>query len=324
MEQNKKPRHIGKILLMTAAAVLFLPGCGNEYFVLHPAGPVGQTEYHLIVLSTILVAIVIIPVILLLAFIVIRYRDKPNNRAPYRPEWSESKTLEIIWWGIPILIIAILGVFTAKTTFALTRPPQSGTSTKPMTVYVTSLDWKWLFEYPGQNVATVNYVEIPTNVPINFVLTSDAPMNSFWVPQLGGQEYTMPGMAMRLWLEADKPGTYFGTGANFSGVGFSHMHFNVIAKSQSEFDSWVQQVKSTQPALTKAGYDNLVKPSTLDGTESFSSFPAGLFNDTVSKNGGQYMGNMLKDTTGTGQSGNMSSSSRMGSMDMNNMSGMNK
>lgn len=299
MQQIKQPRHLRKLLFITATTVLFLTGCGNQYFVLHPAGPVGRIEFHLIVLSAILVGIVVIPVIILLAFIVVRYRDKPGNKARYRPEWSESKTLEVIWWGIPIVIVAVLGAFTAKDTFALTKPPANNTSTTPITIDVTSLDWKWLFQYPGQKVATVNYLEIPTNVPVNFVLTSDAPINSFWVPQLGGQEYTQPGMALRLWLEADNPGTYYGTGASFTGKGFEHMHFNVIAVPQTQFNAWVGHLKSTAPVLTKAGYDALTKPSTV-GTLSYSSFPPNLFNDTIWADGGRYMPEMIQNDGASG------------------------
>lgn len=285
---------------MAAMSAFLLTGCGPQYMVLDPAGPVGREEMHLIVMSTVLTLIVIIPVLLLLVFIVWRYRDKPGRKAKYTPEWSESRTLEIIWWGIPIVIVCVLGFYTGKTTFALVHPPEN--NVKPITVQVTSLDWKWLFQYPGQKVATVNYCEIPTGVPVDFVLTSDAPMNSFWVPQLGGQEYTMPGMAMRLWLQADQPGTYYGHGANFTGKGFAHMGFNVIAAPQSQFDAWVNQVKSSSPALTKAGYDELKKQSVM-GTASYSSFPAGLFNDTVWANGGRYMPGMMKSA---GLNSNMS------------------
>ncbi|MCL6593543.1 MAG: cytochrome c oxidase subunit II, partial [Alicyclobacillus sp.] len=235
MRSRRRP-----VWLAAALAALLLSGCSPQYVVLNPAGPVGREELHLIELSFALVMIVVIPVLILLFYIVWRYRDRPDNKAPYKPEWSESKALETVWWAIPIVIVGVLGFYTGKTTFALVQPPE--TDTQPLTVQVTSLDWKWLFQYPGQNVATVNYVEIPVGVPIQFELTADAPMNSFWVPQLGGQEYTMPGMAMRLWLQADKPGTYYGTGANFTGEGFAHMQFQVVAVPQAQFDAWVKQV----------------------------------------------------------------------------------
>lgn len=272
--------------LFLFACLFLMTGCGKQYFVFNPVGPVARIEERLIYLTVLLCAIVVIPVIILLGIIVYRYRDKPDNHAPYRPEWSESTVLEIVWWGIPVVIVAILGTITVQRTFALTKPPEH--AGPPITIQVMSLDWKWLFLYPGQNIATVNYCQIPTNRTVKFVLTSNAPMNSFWVPQLGGQEYTMPGMAMRLWLEAEKPGSYFGTGANFSGKGFAHMRFNVIAKPDAEFNAWVQQIKQTAPALTDSGYRNLVKPGVFNEL-SFSGFPSGIFMDTVMQEGGMYM-----------------------------------
>lgn len=273
-----------KLVLLSAALLFLLPGCSDRYVLLDPAGPVAETEYRLIVLSVILLTVVVIPVIGLLVFLVIRYRDRPGNPAPYRPDWTHSKILEIIWWGIPILIVAILGAVTVRDTFALTRPP---TDQKPITIQVVSLDWKWMFLYPESNIATVNYCEIPTGVPVQFVLTADAPMNSFWVPQLGGQMYTMPGMEMRLWLQADRSGVFEGKGANFTGKGFAHMNFQVIAKPQSEFESWVRSVKASAPPLTKGKYNQLVKPSIVD-EQSYSSYPSSLFKEIVDKNGGIY------------------------------------
>nr|WP_245592276.1 cytochrome c oxidase subunit II transmembrane domain-containing protein [Ectobacillus panaciterrae] len=289
--ENRKLLHFSKLSLMAAMAAVLFSGCDNRYIVLHPQGPVAQQEYHLIVLSAILCAVVVIPVLAILIYIVYRYRDKPGNKAPYTPNWDDSKTLEIVWWGIPIIIIGVLGFYTAKTTFALQKPPVS--DVKPITIQVTSLDWKWLFQYPDQKIATVNYAEIPAGVPVQFVLTSDAPMNSFWVPQLGGQEYTMPGMDMRLWLQADKPGTYFGSGANFTGKGFAHMQFQVIAKPQSEFNAWAKQIKQTAPALTKDGYNKLAQKGLADKMD-FSSYPSNLFNEIVDKNGGKYMKEHMK------------------------------
>lgn len=271
-----------KLLIMAAFSTIVLAGCENQFLVLNPKGPVAETEYRLIVISAILCAIVVIPVLALTVFIVYRYRDRPDNKAPYKPEWAHSTVLEVVWWGIPIVIIALLGFFTARDTFALVKPPKPA----PITVQVTSLDWKWLFFYPEQKIATVNYAPIPAGVPVQFEVTSDAPMNSFWVPQLGGQVYTMPGMAMRLWLQADRPGEYFGQGANFTGKGFAHMQFKVVAKPQAEFEKWAKQIKETAPELTKDGYQKLAKPGLADQM-SFSSYPEGLFEEIVNKNGGQ-------------------------------------
>lgn len=279
-----------KFSLLALLGMALLSGCEKSNFiVLNPKGPVGQQELDLIIISVVLCAIIIIPVLGIFVYIVLRYRDKPGNKAPYQPEWADSKILEVIWWGIPIIIVAILGVYTAKTTINLTKPPVK--DVKPLVVQVTSLDWKWMFTYPDKKIATVNYAEIPAGVPVQFILTSDAPMNSFWVPQLGGQEYTMPGMSMGLWLQADKVGEYFGSGANFTGKGFAHMQFRVKSVAQDDFNKWAKEVQQTAPALTNDGYKKLAKPST-EKELSFSSYPKGLFEDIVNKNGGIYYDHM--------------------------------
>ena len=161
-----------KFSILALMGMVLLSGCDrSKFLVLNPKGPVAQQELQLIIISVILCAIIIIPVLGIFIYIVVRYRDKPGNKAPYHPEWADSKVLEIIWWGIPIVIIAILGVFTAKTTINLTKPPVQ--NVKPIVVQVTSLDWKWMFTYPDKKVATVNYAEIPAGVPVQFILTSN-------------------------------------------------------------------------------------------------------------------------------------------------------
>lgn len=286
----KKRSRYGKFFILGLLASLMLAGCDrSKFIVLDPKGPVGRQEMDLIIISVILCAVIIIPVLAIFFHIIFRYKDTPGNKAPYQPEWADSKVLEIVWWGIPVVIIAILGVFTARTTLNLTKPPVKDVT--PVVVQVTSLDWKWLFTYPGQRIATVNYAVIPAGVPIQFVLTSDAPMNSFWVPQLGGQEYSMPGMSMGLWLQADKTGEYFGSGANFAGRGFAHMQFRVKAVSQADFNKWAAGLKKNSPALTNDGYRELSKPGNVKEL-SFSSYPKNLYENIVNKNGGNYYPHM--------------------------------
>lgn len=275
-------------LQLGVCGLLFgITGCSSDVMLLAPAGPVARIEAHLILITIVLTAVVVLPVMALLWYIVHTYRDVPDNPAEYKPEWSESKTLEFVWWLVPIVIIGILGTFTARDTFALTRPPEHAAA-RLLTIDVTSLNWKWLFQYPGQNIATVNSCTIPTGQAVQFVLTANAPMNSFWVPQLGGQEYTMPGMAMRLWLEADRPGLFYGHGANFTGSGFAHMNFHVHAVSPGSFDQWAKRVKRTAPALTEVGYRALSQPG-LAGQLQFSSYPSGSFEKLVMQDGGMYM-----------------------------------
>jgi len=147
---------------------------------------------------------------------------------------------------------------------------------------VTSLDWKWLFQYPEQGIATVNYIKIPVGVPIRFEITADSPMNSFWIPQLGGQIYAMSGMAMTLYLQADEQGEYWGSGANFTGKDFAKMYFDVKSTTQEEFEQWVREIKASSPVLTLDGYKQLAKPSASE-VKTFSAFPEGLFEMTVTK-----------------------------------------
>ncbi|MEK8127795.1 ubiquinol oxidase subunit II [Paenibacillus filicis] len=268
--------------LLIVAMLLLLAGCGEQVIVMDPKGPIGQSQKDLIIISSVLCGIILVPVLLLTAYIVWKYRDKPGNKAAYKPNWSHSTLMETVWWGIPIVIIIILGVVTVKYTHALepSKPIQS--ETKAITVQVTSLDWKWLFMYPEQGIATVNYLQIPEGVPVKFELTSDAPMNSFWIPQLGGQMYTMSGMAMTLFLQADHTGKYYGSGANFSGAHFADMNFEVDAVTKDQFQKWVTEVKRSTPVLTKAGYENLATPGKAN-PQYFSGFPEGLFNQIVNK-----------------------------------------
>ncbi|MCY9594101.1 ubiquinol oxidase subunit II [Paenibacillus chitinolyticus] len=267
------------LVLMTVVSA----GCKSP-IVLDPKGPVGQQQMDLIVISTLLCLVIIVPVLVITFVIVWRYRDKPDRKAKYTPNWEHSTKLETIWWGIPILIILVLGVVTVRYTHALepSKPLAAEKEVKPITIQVTSLDWKWLFKYPEQGIATVNYVQFPEDVPVRFELTSDAPMNSFWIPQLGGQIYTMSGMAMKLNLMADEPGEYMGSGANFSGKDFGKMRFVAKATTQADFDSWVKEIKGSSPELTLDGYKKLAEPGVSE-VQSFSKFPEGLFEKIVTR-----------------------------------------
>lgn len=263
-------------------AAVMLSGCSEQMIVMDPKGPIGEGQKDLIIISSILCLVILVPVLALTAYIVFRYRDKPGNKAAYRPNWSHSNVLEAVWWGIPILIIAILAVITVKGAYALEPSKPIASDHKPLVIQATSLDWKWLFKYPEQGIATVNYLYIPEDIPVKFQLTSDAPMNSFWIPQLGGQMYTMSGMAMTLHLQADDPGVYYGSGANFSGEHFADMKFDVHATSEEKFEQWVNEVKQTSPVLTAEGYEALTEPGTSDEL-AFASFPEGLFEKIVTK-----------------------------------------
>nr|WP_181907457.1 ubiquinol oxidase subunit II [Cohnella lupini] len=284
MEMVKGFRRLMAVLSLAAMTIL-MTGCGEKLIVLNPKGAIGKHQLDLILISTALCLVVIVPVLILTFYIVWKYRQRPESKAKYDPHWEHSTKLELIWWGIPIVIIVILAAVTARYTYMLEPSKPLEHEAKPIVIQVTSLDWKWLFQYPDQDIATINYIQFPEDVPIEFRLTSDAPMNSFWIPQLGGQIYTMSGMAMKLHLIADEPGSYMGMGANFSGKDFGKMQFTAKATSQEEFDAWVKEVKGSSPALTNEGYEQLAKPGVSD-VETFSSIPAGLFERIVTKYGG--------------------------------------
>jgi len=269
------------VLLLLGLMAAMLSGCG-EMMVLDPKGPIASQQRDLIVIATVLCSVIIVPVLFLAGFIAYRYRDKPGNKAAFTPKWEHSTKLEVTWWSIPIVVILVLAVITVRYTHATEPSKPLESEAKTMVIQVTSLDWKWLFKYPEQDIATVNYVQFPVDVPVRFELTADAPMNSFWIPQLGGQMYTMSGMAMILHLQGDEIGVYHGSGANFSGREFGSMKFDVNVSSQADFDAWVAKIKSDSPALTLDGYNQLAKPS-VENVQSFSSFPEGLFNKIVHK-----------------------------------------
>ncbi|MBB5324081.1 cytochrome aa3-600 menaquinol oxidase subunit 2 [Anoxybacillus tepidamans] len=256
------------VSLLPLSLLLLLSGCSENMLVLQPKGPVAKTQYDLIVWSVGFMLFIIVVVFVLFAVVLIRYREKPE-RADYEPPEEEGNTLlEIIWTVIPIIIVTALAIPTVKATFALEKPVKK--EVKPLTIQVTAANWKWIFSYPEQNIETVNYVNIPEDVPVKFQLTSVGPINSFWVPQLGGQKYAMDGMNTELILQADEPGSYMGRSANFSGKEFAHMEFEVLAQTKDDFAKWVKEVQQTAPKLSKKKYETILQPGIV-GRMTFSN-----------------------------------------------------
>lgn len=270
-QRFRKP--YSKLALVALVAGLFSAGCGQQYVVLHPAGPVGRQEMNLMIMASIAMAIVIVIVFALYFYALIRYRDRPGNTAPYRPDWHGHKGLEILWWVLPAVLLTVIAIPTVKVTYALDRIPKAK---DPVVIDVTSLTWKWLFQYPGQHIATVNYAVIPTGEPVLFELTANSAMNALWIPQLGGMEYTMPNRVLPLWLEASKPGTYWGHSGQFSGTEFAKMFFNVKAVSPAQFKTWAKRTAQTAAPMTNADYHQLLKFNTV-GTETFGNYPKDTF-----------------------------------------------
>jgi len=229
--------------------------------------------------------IVIVPVYIMTFAIAWRYREG-NKKAKYSPELSGNLWAELLWWGIPLAIIGTLSFITWQSSHALDPRRPLTAAAKPLNVEVIALDWKWLFIYPAQDVASINWLELPVNTPVNFDITADAPMNSFWIPQLGSQIYAMPGMSSQLHLIADKTGDYSGSSANLSGDGFAGMRFTAEAASDQKFNDWVRLAKRSPQRLDMSTYAQLARPSKNDPVVTYSSADSDLYNKVLLK----YMG----------------------------------
>jgi cytochrome o ubiquinol oxidase subunit II len=243
--------------------------CACQSAVLHPSGEIAARQRDLVVDSTLLMLLVIVPVMALTVLFAWRYRNS-NRNAHYEPDWHHSIQLELVIWAAPLLIIICLGALTWVGTHLLDpyRPLAGGTPAestrpagKPLRVNVVSLDWKWLFIYPDYGVATVNELAAPIDTPLELRITSSTVMNSLYIPALAGQIYSMPGMETQLHAVINKTGLYDGFSANYSGAGFSGMHFAFRALSAADFAKWVHTVKTGGGELSRGEYLELERPS---------------------------------------------------------------
>lgn len=249
--------------------------------VLNPKGAIGLKERHLIITSSELMLIVVIPVFIFVWAFAWRYREG-NSKAKHTPDWEHNNIAEYCWWGVPFVIIVILAILTWKSSHELSPFKPIESDKPPLKIQVVALEWKWLFLYPEQGIATVNFVQFPEKTPLNLEITADAPMNSFWIPQLGGQIYAMPAMRTKLHLIANEIGEYRGASANISGKGFAGMTFIAKASSQEDFDRWVQQARGS-PRLDFQGYNQLVEPSEYDPVALYNLQQRDLFEQILNK-----------------------------------------
>jgi cytochrome o ubiquinol oxidase subunit 2 len=263
--------------------LVLLAGC--HAVVLDPSGDVALQQRNLILISTALMLVIIIPVMALTVLFAWRYRHT-NKSATYDPEWHHSTQLELVIWAAPLLIIICLGALTWMSTHILdpyrqiarVGPDQALTAgIKPLQVDVVALDWKWLFIYPELGIATVNDLAAPVDRPIDFRITSSTVMNSFYVPALAGQIYAMPGMETKLHAVINKPGEYEGFSANYSGAGFSGMHFHFHGQSEAEFAAWVRHVKQSGETIDRAQYLRLEQPSENDPVRDYAAVAPDLY-----------------------------------------------
>jgi cytochrome o ubiquinol oxidase subunit 2 len=267
------------ILTTVLVGVAALSGCTEG--VLDPQGPIAAAERQILLNALGIMLAIVIPTILATLGVAAWFRAS-NMRARYRPNFEYSGRLEVLVWAIPAMTVLLVGGVAWVGAHDLDPRKPIVSDVKPVKVQVVSLDWKWLFIYPEQGIAAVNQLTIPSSTPVSFELTSSGVMNSFFVPQLGSQVYTMAGMVTRLHLQADHPGTYRGLSANFSGDGFADMRFNVDAVPAEDFAKWVDAARGAGPLLDAKTYADLANPSKEVAPFIYRAVAPDLFNGILS------------------------------------------
>ena len=273
----------GILFIVTLIGVLALGGCTGG--VLDPKGPITSAERQILFNATGIMLAIVIPVMLATLGVAFWFRAT-NKRARYQPDFKESGRLELLIWSIPLMTVLLVGAVAWIGSYDLDPPKPLASSVKPVEVQVVALDWKWLFIYPEEGVASVNQLTIPVGRPVSFEITSSGVMNSFFIPQLGGQIYAMAGMVTHLNLQADYSGTYRGLSANFSGDGFADMHFNVDAVAPEQFAQWGVSTRNAGPLLDAQAYAELLKPSKAVVPFTYRSIAPDLFNSIMSARSG--------------------------------------
>ncbi len=259
----------------TAVWICLLTSC-RPAGVLDPHGPVSSAERLILMNATVIMLVVVVPVILLTLVFAWWYRAS-NRRAVYTPDWAYSGQIELVVWAIPAMVVILLAGVAWLSTHQLDPKMKLKSDAAPLPIQVVSLDWKWLFIYPDRGVAAVNDLVVPAGTPLEFTLTSATVMNAFFVPQLGSQIYTMPGMTTHLNLLADQPGDYAGLSSHFSGDGFSDMHFVVHAVPRAEFDRWLAHAHAAGTVLDTGSYDALAQAGGNAPPVTYGSVDGGLF-----------------------------------------------
>ncbi|MGE3534233.1 MAG: COX aromatic rich motif-containing protein [Parachlamydiales bacterium] len=280
----KKFKVIAGIIAISSAAVAIYCVLRNDLTLLtHPKGTIAHSELNLMKTNILLMLAIIVPTFLWLFIILWRSRAK-SSKAKSEAHDPYGTFKEILMWIVPSIVVAVMSVITWRATHQLDpyRPLES--EIKPLTIQVVALDWKWLFIYPEQGIATINLVQFPERTPIRFELSADgSPMNSFWIPQLSGQIYSMTGMVTQLHLMADAPGVYTGRAAEINGRGFADMTFVVKSLLEADFDQWIEEVRRSPLQLSELNYNELVKPSENNPITLYSNVEKDLFNKIVMK-----------------------------------------
>jgi cytochrome o ubiquinol oxidase subunit II len=251
--------------------------------IVHPKGVIAKSELDLIITNFALMLVIILPTYCLLFAVVWKYCFK-NEHAEHDPNHTSGPLGQLIMWGAPTIVVVVLSLLTWDVTHKLNPYKPIVSDVKPLSVQVVALDWKWLFIYPDLGIATLNYFHIPEGTPIHLKLTADgAPMNSFWIPQLSGQIYSMTGMTTQLYIMADGPGEYKGRAVEINGQGYSDMTFPAVSTSQEDFENWVKLVKASPHHLTEDIYKELVKPSVNKSRLFYAEVEKDLYHKIVDK-----------------------------------------
>jgi cytochrome o ubiquinol oxidase subunit 2 len=256
-----------------------------------PKGFIAMEQKDLLITAVLLMLVVVIPAFIMVFTVAWRYRAG-NTQAPKVKEYKNYNLPIILWWAFPSLIILIMSVMTWQKTHELDPYIPIASENPPITIQVVALQWKWLFIYPEQDIASVNFMQVPEDTPINFVLTSDGPMNSFWIPQLGGQMYAMSGMSTKLHLIANEQGNYPGVAAEINGKGFAGMRFVARVTSKEHFDQWVNEAKASSAYLSGYEYELLAQPSENNIPVVYSGAEPGLYDSIMMK----YMSHETQET----------------------------
>lgn len=278
-----RPALAYRSLAFAAFGAALLSGCSViDGPVLDPKGPIALAERDLLFKAVAIMMIVIVPVFVMAALFMWRYRGT-NRSARYTPNLAYYWPAEVLVWGVPAAIIVWLGLHLWHNTYKLDPYNAIDPNAEQLEVHAIAQDWKWLFVYPEQNIAVVNELAMPLNTPVNIRITSDTVMNSLVIPALGGQIYAMAGMETRLNLLADKPGKFWGRNVQYSGTGFADQQFQTLATSKDDFDAWVEKAKQSGQALDAATYDTLAKPSENVPVTYYSGVEPGLFDKIIEK-----------------------------------------
>ena len=274
---------IGMLAVVIGLVAVVIVLTNDKALVVNPKGLIARKELELIITNILLMLVIIVPTYILLFTVVWKYCIK-KEKAKYDPDHSYGPIGELIMWGLHSIVVAVMAIVTWDRTHKLNPYKPIESEVKPLAIQVVALDWKWLFIYPELGIATFNYFHIPEQTPIHLKLTADgSPMNSFWIPQLSGQIYSMTVMSTQLYLMADERGEYVGREVEINGEGYADMTFSVKSISSKDFEDWIALVKKSPLHLTEETYEDLVKPSVNKSTLSFSEIENNLYHKIIHK-----------------------------------------